>query len=194
MTWFTKLSANVKSAIVLAPLLLAGVVAYRVSISKAEQRGRDSERTKAAETMAGYVALVNPLLARKDSIEIRVDTLRLRATASAKAVTAAVADVPMSVRDAEPTVDIALDKCVELAADVERLTAAQMTERTAWREIRIVDSTMISAQAVMLVAKNDTIATLNKRPRWRTVVKVAATTGAVGVAVGKYLLKSKAGQ
>lgn len=192
MKWITQLSTTVKSAIVLALVLLVGVITAKYALSKAEQRGRAGAMSEAAETMAGYVALVNPLLARKDSIEIRVDTLRLRATASAKAVAVAIAEVPQSVRDAEPTVDIALDKCVELAADVERLTAAQMTERTAWREIREVDSTMITAQALVIVAKNDTIATLNKRPRWRTVVKVAATTGAVGVAVGKYFLKAKA--
>lgn len=191
MTWFTKLSANVKSAIVLALVLLVGVIAAKYALSKAEQRGRAGALSDAAVTMAGYVAVVNPLLAKKDSIVVRVDTLRLRAEKSAAAAITAIAAVPQAVRDAEPTVDLALTKCEEMAADFKQLNTAQMTERTAWRDIRSTDSTMIVSQALVIVAKNDTIAVLQKRPRWRTVIKVATTTATIGIAVGRYVFQPK---
>lgn len=191
MTWLTKLSANMKAALVVTLVLVLGVIAEKYALSQAEQRGRAGALTDAAVTMAGYVAVVNPLLAKKDSIVVKVDTLRLRAEKSAAAAITAIADVPQAVRDAEPTVDLALTKCEELAADFKQLNTAQMTERTAWRNIRGTDSTMIVSQALVIVAKNDTIAVLQKRPRWRTVIKVATTTAAIGVAVGRYVLQPK---
>lgn len=191
MTWLTKLSANMKAALMVTLGLVLGVIAGKYALSQAEQRGRAGALADAAQTMAGYVAVINPLLAKKDSIVVKVDTLRLRAEKSAAAAITAIADVPQSVRDAEPTVDLALTKCEELAADFKRLNTAQMTERTAWRNIRGTDSTMIVDQALVIVAKNDTIAVLQKRPRWRTVIKVATTTAAIGVAVGRYVLQPK---
>ena len=192
MTWLMRIPRTIRLAFVVGVALSALVGAAKWKLAQAEQRGRQAERAAAAVVMADYVTLMTRRLQRKDSIVRVVDTLRIRVAASSHVAKAAIAAVPDAVRDAEPTVDAALMACDTLVADVARLTAVHITERAAWRDVHEADTSMIGAQAVVIVAQSDTIATLKKRPRWRTVVKVGASMGAVGVAVGKYLLAPKA--
>jgi len=109
------------------------------------------------------------------------DTVWLQAKASAKKATAAVAALSPDVA-ALPPVDTLVQAVTALVAHVDSTDHAITAERAAWTERAKVDSAAIYALRILGTARGDTIATLRKRPRWRTVVVGTLTGAATGAA------------
>ena len=89
--------------------------------------------------------------------------------------------LPDSLRPV-PEVAQLVSTTYELTAQVDTLTTAITAERAAWSERAKVDSAAIYALRVIGTARADTIQTLSKRPRWRTVVAGTITGAAAGAA------------
>ena len=197
LLWVRGLSTTVKLTM-LAGVLLTGAVWQvqrwdRNRLTRAVATAVNTERAKVAQIVDAYAARILTLMARKDSIVYIVDTLRVAATRTASSVTVAIAAVPDVVRDSQPAVDSALTACETLVVDLDRLTTAHHTERVAWREMHDADTAMVRAQAVVMVAQRDTIAARtkerDKKPGWGTVGKVGGVLLAVGVGVGRWVLR-----
>lgn len=186
----------VQLAVLVGTLLASGSLwltrTYHDKVAEAEHRGRDGERAAARERMTAYVLAIAPLIARRDTAMRATDSTLRRHTQLATAAAAAIAAVPARVRQGEPTVDVALEACVQLIGDTTAITRAVLTERTTWRAIHVADSSALFDVHLMLVAKDDTIATLtrqrDRKPGWGTVAKVGGTVFTAGVAIGRFVV------
>lgn len=81
-----------------------------------------------------------------------------------------------------PPVDTLVRLTQSLLVQMDSLGMAHTAERAAWTERAKVDSAAIYALRILGTARGDTIATLRKRPRWRTVVVGTLTGAATGAA------------
>lgn len=106
------------------------------------------------------------------------DTVVQRVVVTRTRVESLTVALPDSVR-AIPAVDTLVQTVGVLLTQVDTLTQAITAERAAWTEKAKVDSAAIYALRVLGTAQRDTILTLQKRPRWRTVLG-AVVVGAVG--------------
>lgn len=154
----------------LVAALVAAVVGVRhwhqEQITAAFAAGRYSVQSDAARVH----------LAQRETVTVvtaRTDTVTRRVVQRIAVVESLIVAVPESVRVAVPVVDTALKACTALAQDCAAMRVAFADERAA--RVALQRSTDAG-----LTAKADTIAQLQQRPRWRTLVLTAATVGVVG--------------
>lgn len=115
--------------------------------------------------------------------EAHTDTVVRRVTVARTRVDTLWQEVPDSLR-AVPEIAALRVGIVTLTTQVDTLVGALERERAAHRVRAAVDSVALRGYALTVVAQRDTIATLRKRPRWRTVVGGAVVGAAVGFVVG----------
>jgi hypothetical protein len=111
------------------------------------------------------------------------DAVWLRVKGARKKVDSAIVALPPEVADV-PEVKALVATVQTLTVQVDSLTAAHTAERAAWTERARVDSAAIYALRIIGTAQRDTIMTLQKRPRWRTVAVGTLTGALLGVVAG----------
>lgn len=151
-------------------LVLGATLWHRAEVRAAFQAGRYSVQTDAAR--------VGP--AQRETVTVvsaRVDTVTKRVIQRVAVVESLIVAVPESIRVAVPAVDTALKACSALAQDCATMRRLVGEERAA-REA------LTASLGATITATQDTVQTLAKRPRWRTVLGLVAL-GVVGGRVAR---------
>ena len=113
----------------------------------------------------------------------KVDTITQRVLQTRWKVDTMVLQLPPAVADV-PEVKALVTAVNTLTVQVDSLTTAHTAERAAWTEKARVDSAAIYALRIIGTAQRDTIMTLQKRPKWRTVAVGTLTGALLGVVAG----------
>jgi hypothetical protein len=113
----------------------------------------------------------------------KVDTITRTVIQTRRKVDTLIVALPPEVVNV-PEVKALVTTVQTLTVQVDSLVVAHTAERAAWTEKARVDSSAIYALRVMNTAQRDTIVTLEKRPRWRTVVTWTLTGAAAGFVAG----------
>ena len=144
------------------------------AVSSAFQQGKASA-TSGVTFDSAMVARAAEAVALRTA---HTDTIVQRVVVTRTRVESLTVALPDSVR-VIPAVDTLVQTVGVLLTQVDTLTQAITAERAAWTEKAKVDSAAIYALRVLGTARGDSIRTLQKRPRWRTVLG-AVVVGAVG--------------
>lgn len=151
-------------------------------IASAEQRGADRVLARArVDSIALKASLKAAYMARtKTDTVLKVVTAKAKAVDSAAIIAAAFARQLPPALDTIPAVQelrgMVIDLSVrttELAADVDSLTRTLDAERATHRMAVDVAVAQLAEANMVILAKTDTITTLERRPTWHTVAKVA---------------------
>jgi hypothetical protein len=167
------------SAVGVAVVLLgAGLTERHFALGREYQRGWDEALLTASRVLPVAQEHVTVASKQTDSSAVKVQRTAPVVRRMAEAALAHLDTAPAPVADVTPapedtTVRTALQACVALTNDCEKLRADIMTERAA-RE-----SLTVSTNAV-IVATQDTARALGKRPTW----KKAAGLGVLGALLG----------
>jgi hypothetical protein len=124
---------------------------------------------RAAERVAKASAHTDTVTQRVLVTRYRVDTL--------------ITQLPPEVADV-PEVKALVTTVHTLTMLTDSITTAHTAERAAWTEKARVDSSAIYALRIIGTAQRDTIMTLTKRPKWRTVVVGTLAGIATGFVAG----------
>ena len=111
------------------------------------------------------------------------DTVTQRVTVTRYRVDTLIAALPDSAK-LLPVVPELVATVQAFTVQVDSLTTAHTAERAAWTEKARVDSAAIYALRIIGTAQRDTITTLTKRPKWRTVVVGTLAGIATGFVAG----------
>jgi hypothetical protein len=114
------------------------------------------------------------------------DTVTRKVRTTRKRVDAMIAALPDSVR-VIPAVDSLLGVVRTLTVEVDALVSAHTAERAAWTEHAKVDAAAIYSLRIIATNQADTIATLKRRPHWRTVALGSVVGAAAGMLAGVVL-------
>lgn len=159
-----------------AALVLALWLWHRSAVSDAYQQGKQ-DAVQGVTFDSAMVARAAEAVALRTA---HTDTVWLRAKSARQRLDSAVSALPDSLTTV-PAVRAVVTEVAALGVQIDSLVSAHAAERTAWIERARVDSTAIYALRLMNTAQRDTIMTLNKRPRWRTVVSTAVVALAAGL-------------
>lgn len=164
-------------AIALA-ILGALVVGHVGRVDAAYRRGKDEARKGATFDSA--------MKARaEEAVQLRTrhtDTVTQRIVVTRWRVESLLVALPDSAK-VLPVVPELVATARELVSDVDSLTAAHATERSAWVELRTQDSTAIDAVRVESSARRDTITDLRKRPSKKTAAFLTLLGALMGAVV-----------
>jgi hypothetical protein len=119
------------------------------------------------------------LAAAKGRTDTLVQLVRGRTDTLWRTITA----LPPAVQT-QPAVQALTAQCTALAEDCERMRAAFSAERARADSLRTVLTVQTDALAAQVLAQRDTLTTLAKRPRWRTVLGAVGGAVALGFGVG----------
>lgn len=160
--------------------LLAAVYAFHLNrVHSAYAAGKRA----AAQGVVFDSAMLARAAERVAKQTAHTDTVVERVTVTRWRVESLTVALPPEVR-VLPPVDTLVRVTQSLLTQVDSLGTAITAERAAWTERAKVDSAAIYALRVIATAQADTIRTLNKRPRWRTVLGAVAV-GVVGGMVAR---------
>lgn len=164
----------------LVTALVGALVAY---VLWREQAAFDRGRQTAAAGVVFDSLVIERAAIRAAKAMAHTDTVWLRVKGARKQVESAVTAVPPAVAEV-PEVKALVTAVQTLSVQVDSLTTAHSAERAAWTERARVDSAAIYALRIIGTAQRDTIMTLRKRPRWRTVAVGTLAGIATGLVAG----------
>ena len=179
LTWLRRVPRDVWFLVAGVALVSAGYFAVVAKVNAAYERGK-REATQGvvfdSVTLARAAAVVAIKAAKVDTITRTVILTRRKLDTLIVALPPEVVNVP-EVKALVTTVQT-------LTVQVDSLTTAHTAERAAWTEKARVDSSAIYALRIIGTAQRDTITTLTKRPKWRTVVVGTLAGVATGLVAG----------
>lgn len=161
-------------------LLVCAYAWLTVTIDRAYARGH-RETVNAAHFDSALVAHTDSARATATA---HTDTVIRTVTVLAHRVDTLVRRVPDSVRVAYPVVDTLVVEATALATVTDSLTVALASERVATTVALAVRDVQVTQARFVSFALTDSLTSVRKRPRWRTVVGVALLATAGGFAWG----------
>ena len=147
------------------------------------QAGRDS----VTANVRVDTVTVNTLRRADSTAKAATDTIVKRLTVTRWKVDTLIRQVPDSLI-AVPEIQALVGSVALLTSQVDTLTRTLDVERATSRLRASVDSAALVSARVVIVAQSDSIKTLERRPRWATVVKSSIGAGLLG-AVSAVILK-----
>jgi hypothetical protein len=146
---------------------------------------RQDERARVLAEGEAFGSWLAQTKARRDDAiaKAHVDTVRVRVMVERRRVDTLVLRVPDSLK-AVPEVAALIAGVRRLTTQVDSLDRALNLERAASQMRAQVDSAAIVSLRIVVQGKDAEIASLKKRPRWRTVALGVVGSAAAGYLVG----------
>jgi hypothetical protein len=160
--------------------LVGALVAY---VLWREDAAFDRGRKTAADGVVFDSLVIERAAIRAAKAMAHTDTVTQRVLVTRYRVDTLITQLPPAVAEV-PEVKALVTAVQTLTVQVDSLTTAHTAERAAWTEKARVDSSAIYALRIIGTAQRDTITTLTKRPKWRTVVVGTLAGLATGFVAG----------
>jgi hypothetical protein len=179
LTWLRRVPRDVWFLVAGVALVSAGYFAVVAKVNAAYERGKRD----AAQGVVFDSVMVARAAERVAKANAHTDTVTQRVLVTRYKLDTLVVQLPPEVVNV-PEVKALVTTVQTLTVQVDSLVTAHTAERAAWTEKARVDSSAIYALRIIGTAQRDTITTLQKRPKWRTVVVGTLAGVATGFVAG----------
>jgi hypothetical protein len=148
-----------------------------------ERHAYQQGRKDAAQGVVFDSVLLQRAAVRVAKSMAHTDTVTVQVTRTVRRLDTLVLRLPDSLRSVPEVRDV-VEGVAQLSVAFDSLLTTHTAERAAWVERAKVDSAAILSLRIIATAQRDTMMTLQKRPRWRTVALGTLTGLLTGVVAG----------